>query len=238
MKPLISIIIPTLNEERYIGRLLASIKEQNFPCEIIIADGGSKDKTFEIAKRYGAIILRKSKGTRKAKNDGARARNDGAKAARAKMLLSLDADVVLEEDFLKFCYDEIKKKKLDIATCYALPDIKHLGYTINYEVANSWIYLFRKIKPYAHLCIFCSKKIHDSIKGYDEDITFGDDSDYVCRASRVGKFGILNRYIRTSVRRFVKEGDIKSTLKYAYFNLYRLIIGEIKKEIDYKSGYD
>jgi glycosyltransferase involved in cell wall biosynthesis len=237
MKPLVSIIIPTLNEEKYIGRVLESIKAQNFPCEIIIGDGGSTDKTLEIAKRYGAIIIRKDKNTRKAKNDGARARNDGAKIAKAEMLLSLDADVILDTGFLKSCYDEIKKKKLDVATCYSLPDTEDLRHIINYEIANSWIFLLKKIKPYAQLCIFCSKKVDDLIGGYDEDITFGDDSNYVCRASKVGKFGILDKYIRTSARRFAKEGNIKSTLKYAYLNLYRLLIGEIKKDINYKSDY-
>ena len=52
---MISIIIPTLNEEKYLPLLLASIKEQSFDAaqdkdyEIIIADAGSKDKTLKIA---------------------------------------------------------------------------------------------------------------------------------------------------------------------------------------------
>jgi glycosyltransferase involved in cell wall biosynthesis len=238
MKPLISLIIPTLNEEKYIGKLLESIKLQDFPHETIIADGGSQDKTLEIAKKYDTIILKKNKNTPKVNNDGARARNDAARIARADWLLFLDADVVLKKGFLKECYDEIKKRGLDAATCYAFPDTKSYFHMLNFEVANSWMFFFKNIKPFAWgFCIFAKKTIHDRINGYDDSITFGDDSNYIIKASKLGKFGILNKYIHTSVRRFVKEGEMRSLLKYAYLNFYRLFAREIKKDINYKSDY-
>ena len=54
---MISIIIPTLNEEKYLPLLLSSIKKQNFnDYEIIIADAGSDDKTLEIVKNYNCKI--------------------------------------------------------------------------------------------------------------------------------------------------------------------------------------
>jgi len=57
--PTISVLMPTLNREKIIGEALKSIREQDYPqnkIEIIIADAGSKDKTLEIAQKYGAKI--------------------------------------------------------------------------------------------------------------------------------------------------------------------------------------
>ena len=50
---MLSIIIPSLNEEKYLELLLASIKKQNYKdFEIILADAGSNDATIDIAKKY------------------------------------------------------------------------------------------------------------------------------------------------------------------------------------------
>lgn len=55
----ISIIIRTLNEERYLGELLESIKHQkcDFNCEIVLMDSGSTDHTLNIAQKYNCKIL-------------------------------------------------------------------------------------------------------------------------------------------------------------------------------------
>lgn len=59
-KPKISFIIPTLNSAKVLGKCLSSIRSQKYPSsniEIIVADGGSIDKTIVIAARFGAIIV-------------------------------------------------------------------------------------------------------------------------------------------------------------------------------------
>ena len=78
-----SLIIPCLNEEKYLPLLLDSIKKQNFKdYEIIIADAGSKDKTLEIAKKYDCRII---PGGLPAKG-----RNEGAKIAKGELLFFCD----------------------------------------------------------------------------------------------------------------------------------------------------
>lgn len=60
MKPLVSVLMPTLNSERTIEMCLASIRRQTLgrdEVEILIADGGSKDRTRAIAAEHGAIVL-------------------------------------------------------------------------------------------------------------------------------------------------------------------------------------
>src|SRR3989344_4462300 len=108
---MISIIIPTFNEEKYLPKLLNCIKNQTYKdYEIIIADANSKDKTKAIAKKYGCKTVRGGL--------PAVGRNNGAKAAKGDILLFLDADSLIEKDFLKNCLGDIQKRNLDVAgTC-------------------------------------------------------------------------------------------------------------------------
>ena len=110
---MISIIIPTLNEEKYLPHLLKSIKEQDFfsnpeKLEIIVADAGSEDKTVEIAKSFGCQI---TKGGLPAKG-----KNEGAKIARGDLFLFLDSDVILDKNYLKKALKEFRERKLSVAS--------------------------------------------------------------------------------------------------------------------------
>ena len=52
------VVIPTLNEESKIGELIQSLNDDEYPNkEIIVVDGGSKDKTVEISEKNGAIVI-------------------------------------------------------------------------------------------------------------------------------------------------------------------------------------
>ena len=87
---MLSIIIPTLNEEKYLPRLLESIRRQNFSdYEIIVSDGGSSDKTEEIAKSFKATFFVDSS----IRHPSAQ-RNNGARISKGDTLLFLDADSV------------------------------------------------------------------------------------------------------------------------------------------------
>jgi glycosyltransferase involved in cell wall biosynthesis len=107
---MLSIIIPTLDEEKYLPILLSQIKKQNFSdFEIIVADAGSKDKTVEIAKSFGCQVT----------NGGlpAKGRNEGAKITRGEIFLFLDADnIFLPENFLKNLLEEFEKRNLGVAS--------------------------------------------------------------------------------------------------------------------------
>ncbi len=54
--PKVSVIIPAYNEERFIGRTLLSILESGFPCELIVVDDGSTDRTPQILESFGSRI--------------------------------------------------------------------------------------------------------------------------------------------------------------------------------------
>lgn len=88
MVPYISIVIPTLNEERNMAKLIRGIKPviKDYRHEIIIVDGHSKDNTVKIARKMGARIVYDSKGKGSALIKGLR-------AARGKIVISMDADL-------------------------------------------------------------------------------------------------------------------------------------------------
>ena len=107
----LSIVIPTLNEEKYLSFLLGSIKKQNFQdFEVIVADANSEDKTIEVAKKENCKIVL-SGGRLPAKE-----KNKGALSAKGDVILFLDADIVLPDNFLRDSLREFKKRNLDIAS--------------------------------------------------------------------------------------------------------------------------
>src|SRR5258708_10412751 len=114
----ISIIIPTLNEEKSLPKLLASIHNQTVqPLEVIIADAQSTDDTRSIAKSFGCIVVDDA-GTG---SGPAKGRNNGAKNAKGEIFLFLDADTRLPFDFLEGAFSEFVERRLTSATCGMFP---------------------------------------------------------------------------------------------------------------------
>ncbi len=222
---MISIVIPTYNEEKYLPILLKSIKKQSYKdYEIIVSDNNSKDKTRKIAKKFKCKVV----------NGGYPpiARNNGAKHAKYNLLF-LDADVILKNnDFLEKFLGKIKQNKLEITTCKVLPDSKKISHKIYYFIKNYGNkYSFKK--HVSGQCLFITKKLFKKINGYDESLLLGEEHDLAQRAIKHGgKFGFyMDLHVHNYPRRLEKEGTIIVLLKSAYSELYRLFIGKIKKPI-------
>ena len=92
--PRISIIIPTLREERFLERTLENLKSLTLPHEIIITDGGSTDGTLDIARRYTDKI---TVWTHPHRQTFGQAKNAGAALATGEFLVFIDADVLVPE---------------------------------------------------------------------------------------------------------------------------------------------
>ena len=222
---MLSIIIPTLNEEKYLPTLLDFLKKQTFQdYEIIVADAGSKDKSLEIAKNYGCQIT--SGGL------PAKGRNEGAKLAQSNLFLFMDADnVYLSEDFLKNLLEGFKKRKLDVAAFPIYPDGNRFD-KFAYGIYNWWAKFSQNFLPHATNSILVKKEIFEKISGFDEKIKIGEDHDFVRRASKIGKFGFIEiEPILTSVRRFEREGRLKTYLKILLAGIYIVFLGPVKTDI-------
>lgn len=224
MKPELSCIIITKNEEKYLPILLKSLKKQTYKnFEIIVADFNSKDKTRIIAKKYGCKIVSGGKASK--------ARNNGARVSKGKYLLFLDADSRLPENFIETNLNEFIKSGKGIGTVEVRPDSNKLVYIIFYKIYDLWVRLLSKIIPHSAGCsIFTTKKVFKKIKGFDESVIFAEDHDYAKRAKKYG-FIILPIHIYTSIRRFEKEGLLKVAFKIVYGGFFRIFIKEVDKPL-------
>jgi len=228
----LSIIIPTFNEEKYLPLLLESIKRQKFSdYEIIVADAGSKDKTKEIAREYNCKII--SGGL------PAKGRNNGARASQGNLLLFLDADVILPQSFFEKSLNEFKKRKLKIASFFLMPQEKSKLARFFFKLFyNLPILVMEKILAHAAMGILIDKGVFEKIQGFDESIKLAEDHDLARRAKKIGKYGILrSSKIFVSIRRFKKEGWLKTYLKFFLCELHMIFIGPVRSDIfKYKLG--
>lgn len=228
---MLSIIIPTLNEEKFLPRLLNSIKEQGFSdYEIIVADAESKDKTIEVAKSFGCKIV---KGGLPAKG-----RNEGTKRAKGDLFLFLDADIIfLSPKFLENLLKEFERRNLDVASFSIFPENK-IDKAL-YGVYNFWAKLTQKFLPHATEAILVRKEIHQKIGGFDEEIKIGEDHVYARKTAKFGKFGFIKtNTVLTSSRRFERDGRFKTYLKYLLAGTYMIFFGPVKSDIfKYRFGH-
>ena len=223
---MLSIIIPTLDEEDYLPILLQSIKNQSFKdYEVIIADAGSKDKTLEIAGEYNCRIVQGGL--------PAKGRNEGAKVAIGNTFLFIDAEAVFSERFLEKALLKFKERKLDIASCGLEPITKNKAYKILHNILyNLPARLLEDVFPYASNFILVKKEIHQRIGGFDEEITLGEDHAYVRKGAKIAKFGFLKSIKLTLLpRRFQNEGWLTISAKYYFCNLYNIFFGNVRSNI-------
>ena len=197
-----SIVIPTYNEENYLPILLDSIKEQDFDdYEVIVADANSTDRTREIAEEYGCTVV-----------EGglpAVGRNNGANAATGEILLFLDSDLQLTEDYLAKVLYEFKMEHLGIAITQMLPMSNKIEDKLFHDFANYFMISVENIKPHGAGCygIIAKRELHEKCGGFDESLTFGEDTDYIERLAKVEPFRVLrNAKIGVSTRRLEEEG--------------------------------
>jgi glycosyltransferase involved in cell wall biosynthesis len=237
---MLSIIIPTLNEEKYLPLLLSSIKNQSFGAaevggyEIIIADAGSKDRTTEIAKKYNCIIIPGGL--------PAYGRNKAAKIAKGELLFFCDADVVLPDDFLKKATAEFKARNLDLASFCIIPLPRNKFSTFILNVFyNQPAVLLQSALPHAATGIFFKKDVFEETGGFDEDIKLAEDHYLARRAQKVfgAKFGIIkSTKIFVSDRRFKADGWVSVGIRYFLCELHLIFIGPVKSDIfNYKFNH-
>lgn len=176
--PEISVIIPTLNEEKFLSKTLEGLSKQTFrDFEIIIVDGYSTDRTVEIAKKFGArIIQTRKKGV-------SVARNIGARAARGKIIAMTDADVNYLTDWLEQIHKNFVVRKVDMVwgPNYWIDPPLFVG--ILHELAALWnINFSNKLLLVCNTNIAFSKTGFLKIGGYREDLQLLDDYDIGIRS--------------------------------------------------------
>lgn len=222
---MLSIVIPTLNEEKYLPHLLESLQQQTFrDFEILVADAHSRDATRHIAHEHGCRLV--------AGGRIARGRNAGARHAQGEYVLFLDADVTVAPSFLEELLEKIVRKNLDVASGFITPDSKKIFDRIMVTTSNVWHFVIQYFYPHASgFYIVAKKSLHDAISGFDEELFLTEDHDYVIRGARAGKFRYLWKpRVKFSVRRFDKEGRWRLIGKYFVLEIH-MLFKKVKEEV-------
>ena len=230
---MLSIVIPTLNEENYLPRLLNCLKKQKFKdYEIIVADADSKDKTREIAKSFGCRVVKGGLPSA--------GKNAGARISKGNLILFLDADVLLPDNFFENTLKEFKERKLCITTFCLVPISKSRIPKILFNILYNYpLRIFEKRWAHGAMGILVKKGLHKSLKGFDEEIKIGEDHYYAQQGLKFGKFGMIkSTKIFMSLRRFQTQGPIKTLLKYGLVEIYMKFFGPVRKDIfEYRFDY-
>ncbi len=214
-----SVIIPALNEEKFLPHLLRSLVRQtvkNF--EVIVVDGNSKDKTVHVANQFSGKVPR-FRVIELAQRGVSRQRNAGAKTAGANWLVFVDADSVLLSNFFERIEKFITLKKPQFFTTWFKTDSEEPGDAIAGFFGNMMLEGYLLVsRPWAPGPLTIVKKdVFWQAGGYDEDASFGEDHDLGMKIFEQGvKFQILREILYIySLRRYRQEGSLKTWERYA-----------------------
>lgn len=213
---MVSVVIPTLNEARWLPTVLDSLRRaaDGVEYEAIIADGGSTDGTWELAHRSGCVCIRSDRAQRAAQM------NAGAAAARGDVLLFLHADTLLPTGSLQ-----------KIETACARPGLVGGGFERRYDSSSRWLRFTCALAGWRnrwfgwHLgdqAIFVRREVFARLGGF-RDLDVFEDVDFSRRLGRHGKLATLQPAVVSSARRFEERGALRRSLLDALLMGYYLL---------------
>lgn len=199
MEHSISVIIPTLNEAWNLETTLNSIGSD--ALEVIVSDGGSHDKTTEVAGKWGAKTLQGRAGK-------ATQMNTAASSAQGDILLFLHGDTKLPSGYSRAITDILSRPKV-VGGAFRLGiNGDGLGLRLIEIGANIRSVLFST--PYGDQAIFIKRDLFLEIGGYT-DIPIMEDFDLIRRLRQHGNVKTAKESVCTSNRRWSKHGVLKTT---------------------------
>ncbi|MFN2510591.1 MAG: glycosyltransferase [Pyrinomonadaceae bacterium] len=214
---LISVIIPAFNEEDYLAETLASLyrakallkKKGSTSAEIIVVDNNSLDSTADVARDFGAIVVKE------ALHNVAKVRNTGARFASGSVLVFVDADTIVPDELLWRIVEVVAEPTW-------------IGGAVNTDYRpvklTSKIYLqcwgiIGKLSGMAQGATqFCRKDVFLALDGYDESLFMGEDVDFYWRLKKFAR--------RQNVRvKFIEDIHVvPSTRRFDQWRLWRTLI--------------
>jgi glycosyltransferase involved in cell wall biosynthesis len=226
-QPFFSVVIPALNEEKYLPLLLRDLTKQSFAnFEVIVVNGNSEDKTVAKAETFSKKLKLSILNT-EVRNVSFQ-RNIGAEKAKANWIIFMDADNRLPEYFLTgLQYQLLKDPTIDCFTTWTkLKSASGIERLIELSI-NYGLELTENMgKPFAlGALIGCNKTVFKQIK-FDTKMTINEDSKFVNDAHLAGfKFMLLREpQFFYSSRRIKKEGNLK-IIRVFLNNQTRYILG-------------
>tara|TARA_R110002167_G_scaffold358269_1_gene574211 strand:+ start:1184 stop:1888 length:705 start_codon:yes stop_codon:yes gene_type:complete len=199
-QPTISIIIPVLNEEKYIKDVLFSISANASTDrikEILVVDGGSTDLTIKNAQEFGASVIKSKKGR-------AIQMNIGANKATGDILYFLHVDSLPPKDFDQAILNEIESG-FEVG-CFQMrfnSNSRFLKFfawctRINHQVCRG-----------GDQSLFITHKLFHHINGFNENFVIYEDNEFIQRVCKLRSFKIISSSVTTSARRYEERGMVR-----------------------------
>lgn len=240
LTPFFSIVIPSLNEEKYLPKLLIDLSKQTFPLsefEVIHVDADSEDKTVELANKSAGKLNFATYTVNK--RNVAHQRNFGAKKAKGKWIIFMDADNRLPKYFLDgIKYQLAKNKECDVfGTMIAVTSTSKAHKAIE-NIINLFLILMNQsnLKGSMGSMIGAKKSVCNKIKFDEKQLVYEDSFFFQAAADANYQTQLFHepKYF-FSLRRYDKEGLLKMTKTVFDLNV-RYITG--KKDFSDKNfGY-
>lgn len=253
MNPLISVIVPVYNVEKYLHRCIDSILNQTLKkIEIILVNDGSTDNSPIICDEY-CDRYENIKVIHKENNRVSAARNDGIKIATGKYIALVDSDDWIEPNMLEEMYNKAEEFHTDITMC----DFRKVGveseYTVSQPIREGYydrkmieselfpcLIMFENIEFPPTIsnwsCLFRREFLIENNLFYDEDIHYCEDSIFGSKAmyNAAGFYYMKNKYFYNY---FYNPNSTTSTCNMKKWDSY-LIINQRLKEYFKDSKFD
>lgn len=202
----ISVIIPTLNEEKTIGQTLSSLPVTEIH-EVIMVDGGSTDQTTLIAEVFCAEASHVRIIT--APTGRARQMNEGAKASRGDVLLFLHADTLLPAD----AHLMIEAALTDPAVVGGRFDVIFDSRSVSATMISTLMNRRSRLSGIAtgDQALFVRRRVYEQLGGF-ADIPLMEDVEFSRRLKRTGRMAALHQKVTTSFRRWEQQGPLRTIL--------------------------
>ena len=210
----VGVVIPTLNEERSLPALLEDLRAEGeaVPLDVVVADGGSTDRTRSLARAAGARVVLASHGR-------ARQLNAGARAVHGEWLLFLHADVRLGP----------QARRALVSAVQSGSEVRAAVFRFAIELPRLWkhfIELGQRARdalwdlPYGDQGLLVRRELFDAVGGYP-DIPLMEDVAIIRRLRRHTVIRRLPAPLPTSGRRYLRDGVIRTWLRHtALITLY------------------
>lgn len=202
-----SVVIPTLNEEQYLRACLEHLRKAGYWMEVIVVDGGSQDRTREIALEQGSTVIVSAPGRGIQQNAGARvATGDALIFLHADTLLPADAFDVLEKAFLD---EEVQVGTFRSVFDSDSPLLRFYSYFTRFD---------SPLSSFGDQCIAIRKSFFVALGGFPDWPLFEDVQllQVARRRTSIHKFPLA---VTTSARKFVLYGTIRHQLWNALYLL-------------------
>lgn len=208
----VSVIVPALNEEKYIRPTLKSICAQNteFDFELIVSDGFSSDKTVSISEKYAdKIVYCKTKGIWAG-------RNAGGNAAKSKLLVFIDSDTIIPPNYLDSVHAVMRNNSVFGLSCAFTFDENTAPLRTIRDASNYYLMALGLAGKGELLGFNCVMRKKDFLKvgGFpDAPLEDGAMARLLHKLGRV--IYLPEPVVTTSARRMSKGGTLKSVKYYA-----------------------